>query len=44
MAPAAAKQPNNAAGPGEGGQGSSSQGQEPPTYAEAVKGDNKVQT
>lgn len=43
-APAAAKQPNNAAGPGQGGQGSSSQGQEPPTYAEAVKGDNKVQT
>lgn len=43
-APAAAKQSNNAAGQGQGGQGSSSQGQAPPTYAEAVKGDNKVQT
>lgn len=39
----APKQHGYEEGPGEGAEGSS-QGRAPPTYAEAVKGDNKVQT
>lgn len=42
-ATSAPKQHNHEEGSGEGGEGSS-QGYAPPTYAEAVKGDNKVQT